>query len=191
MEYKNRAYPIFSACGLNCGLCPNYHIHTDGQFKCPGCGGEGFSEQHPACGILTCCERKGIEYCSSCAEFPCKKYDGWGEYDSFITHRNHIADMEKAKQIGIDAYVAEQTEKIGILRELLNNCNDGRRKTFFCLAVNLLDLQDIQTVLDKLDDEIQPEMPIKQKAATAVQLFNNMAEKRAISLKMRKNPKSS
>jgi len=34
MEYKQREYPLFSACGLNCGLCPRYH--TDGISKCPG-----------------------------------------------------------------------------------------------------------------------------------------------------------
>ena len=189
MEYKNRTYPIFAACGLNCGLCPNFHIHTDGQFKCPGCGGEGFSEQHPACSILTCCERKGIEYCYDCDEFPCNKYDSWGDYDSFITHRNYVADMEKAKRIGIDAYIDEQNEKIIILTELLSNCNDGRRKSFFCLAVNLLDLPDIKTVLTRLDNEIQSETPIKQKAATATQLFNEIAEQRGITLKPRRKPK--
>ena len=189
MEYKNRAYPKFAACGLNCGLCPNYHIHTNGQFKCPGCGGEGFSAQHPACGILSCCERKGIEFCSDCGKFPCEKYNSWGDYDSFITHRNHVADMEKAKRIGIDAYFAEQTEKISILSELLSKYNDGRRKSFFCLAVNLLDLRNLKTMLTELGNEIDSEMPIKLKAATAARLFNDIAEQRGITLKPRKKPK--
>ena len=188
MEYKNRTYPIFAACGLNCGLCPNFYIHTNGQFKCPGCGGEGFSEQHPACGILTCCERKDFEFCNDCDEFPCNKYDSWGDYDSFITHRNYVADMEKAKRIGIEVYIDEQNEKISILTELLSNFNDGRRKSFFCLAVNLLDLQDIKTVLTRLDTEIQSETHIKQKAATATQLFNKIAEQRGITLKPQRKP---
>ena len=51
--------------------------------------------------------RKGIEYCFECEEFPCKKYDNWGDSDSFITHRNYLSDMEKVKCIGIDAYIAE------------------------------------------------------------------------------------
>jgi len=117
------------------------------------------------------------------------KYDSWGEYDSFITHRNHVADMEKAKRIGIDAYIAVQIEKISILTELLSNCNDGRRKSFLCLAVNLLDLPDINTVLARLENEIKSEMPIKQKAATAARLFNEISEQRGIKLKPRKKPK--
>ena len=34
-EY-DREYPLFSACGLNCGLCPRFY--TDGESRCPGCG---------------------------------------------------------------------------------------------------------------------------------------------------------
>jgi len=97
--------------------------------------------------------------------------------------------MEKVKRIGIDAYIDEQYEKISILTELLSNCNDGRRKSFFCLAVNLLDLPDIETVLTRLDNEIQSKAPIKQKAATATQLFNEIAEQRGITLKPRRKPK--
>ncbi|MDA8220886.1 DUF3795 domain-containing protein [Desulfosporosinus sp.] len=74
MEYKQRQYPLFSACRLNCGLCPRYH--TDGISKCPGCAGEDFSSKHPTCGVLSCSQRHGIEYCYLCDEYPCKKFEG-------------------------------------------------------------------------------------------------------------------
>ena len=186
MDYITRKYPLFSACGLNCGLCPNFHLHTSGKFQCPGCAGEGFRDAHPACGILTCCQRKGIEFCYESAEFPCKKYDNWGDSDSFITHRNHISDMEKAKRTGIEVYIAEQNEKVGILSALLKDYNDGRRKTFFCLAVNLLELQDIKSVMDQIKSEIELEAPLKIRAAAAVRLFEKMADQRGILLKLRK-----
>ncbi len=35
-----------------------------------------------------------------------------------------------------------------ILDWLLKNCNDGRKKTFYCLAVNLLELEEIKKVTD-------------------------------------------
>jgi len=73
MEYQTRKYPQFAACGLNCGLCPRYY--TVGSSRCPGCAGKGFLEVHPTCGILSCCQRKGLEYCFECGEFPCMKYD--------------------------------------------------------------------------------------------------------------------
>ena len=184
MKYKTRDYPQFAACGLNCGLCPRYY--TDGESRCPGCAGDGFLDVHPTCGILSCCQRKGLEYCFECMEFPCKKYDSWGDTDSFITHRNYHADMEKAKDFGIEAYKAGLNLKIRILEELLNNYNDGRRKGFYCLAINLLDLVDIDSVMEQIKNEVSSKADIKEKAIATVRLFNSKADERGISLKMRK-----
>ncbi len=50
--------------------------------------------------------------------------------------------MEKAKRIGIEQYNLEQQEKKQILSCLLSGYNDGRKKTFFCVAVNLLGLSE-------------------------------------------------
>jgi hypothetical protein len=106
-----RQFSLFSACGLNCGLCPRYH--TDGD--CPGCGGENFSEKYllpvfycgqlqtSSCGILSCTERHNIEYCYLHNEYPCEKYNKW-KIDLFITHQNMMKDFEKAKNIGIGEY---------------------------------------------------------------------------------------
>lgn len=37
-EYR-RSEPLFSQCGLNCGLCPMYHIRDGVPLS--GCGGQG------------------------------------------------------------------------------------------------------------------------------------------------------
>ncbi len=184
MEYKQREYPYFSACGLNCGLCPRYQM--DGASKCPGCCGKDFLTKHPTCGILSCTQRKGIEYCYHCDEFPCKKYDGADQSDSFITHLHQLSDFEKVKSIGIDTYKEELNEKIEILEHLLDNYNDGRRKNLFCIAVNLLEIKDLRHIVEQINSETQSDMPIKEKAAAAVRLFQEMAELRNISLKLRK-----
>jgi len=188
MEYKRRQYPLFSACGLNCGLCPRYH--TDGISKCPGCGGEGFSEKHPACGVLSCCQRHGIEYCCLCREYPCRKFEGADTADSFITHKNQLKDFEKAKSIGLDTYEAELDAKVGILKDLLTGFDDGRQKSFFCTAVNLLDLQDLKNVMQQIEAEIRHGDTLKEKSGTAARLLKTMAEKRDVSLQLRKKPKS-
>ena len=78
---------LFSLCGLNCGLCP---MKLDGH--CPGCGG-GAGNQ--SCKIARCSLEHGApSYCFQCGEFPCGRYEGADEYDSFITHQNRLADME-------------------------------------------------------------------------------------------------
>ena len=184
MQYKRREYPQFSACGLNCGLCPRYY--TVGASRCPGCAGEGFSEVHCSCGMLSCCQRRGLEYCFECEEFPCPKYEGVDESDSFITHKNQFIDMEKAKQIGMEAYKLELDEKIELLVKLLENYDDGRRKSFFCAAVNLLELPDVKSVTAQIEAQTKPDDLIKEKAKLAARLFGDMAEERGISLKLRK-----
>jgi len=176
MEYKTRNYPQFAACGLNCGLCPRYY--TVGSSRCPGCAGAGFSEVHPPCGVLSCCQRKGLEYCFECDEFPCKKYDSADETDSFITHKNQFIDMEKVKRIGLETFKVELNEKIGILETLLKNHDNGRRKGFYCLAVNLLDLCDIRAVMESIGSDTD--------SKSVVRLFEETAERRGVSLKLRK-----
>jgi hypothetical protein len=93
--------------------------------------------------------------------------------------------MEKAKN-DIAAYEVELNTKIRILEDLLNNYNDGRRKGFFCLAVNLLDLVDITLIMERLKAEATPESTTKEKAATAVRLFQALADGKGIVLKLRK-----
>ena len=183
-KYEVRKNPRFSACGLNCGLCPRYY--TEGSSRCPGCGGEGFLETHCSCSILPCCERKGVEYCFDCDEYPCKRYVSEDLYDSFISHKNQIADMKKAKRIGIDFYMSELNEKIDILKYLLDNYNDGRRKSFYCNAVNLLDLHDIKKAMERIENEVKAEMSLKEKSNVAVKRFNEIAEHNGVSLKLRK-----
>lgn len=175
-----RNYSLFSLCGLNCGLCP---MHLDNY--CPGCGG-GAGNQ--SCRIARCSlQHGGIEYCYLCDEYPCEKYVDIDMFDSFITHRNQLMDLEKVKKIGIDAYQIELTEKIEILRYLLANYNDGRRKNFFCIAVNLLELQDVKSVVEQIATETKSDnLTLKEKSTLAVNLFQSMAVERNIVLKLNK-----
>lgn len=188
MEEKQRAFPLFSACGLNCGLCPRYQMN--GTSKCPGCSGKGFLKKHPACGVLSCSQCKGLEYCYQCDEYPCKKYNDVDQSDSFITHFKQLYDMKRAKTLGIDTYRMELDEKVFILETLLTDYNDGRRKSFFCLAVNLLELQDVKYVMEQITSQTQPEQSVKDKATMAVKLFQSMAERRNLTLKLRKKSTS-
>lgn len=129
-----------SLCGLNCRLCP---MLLGGH--CPGCGG-GAGNQ--SCAIAKCSLQRGnIEYCFLCPDFPCQRYEGAEEYDSFITHQRQLKDIKRAQEIGIEAYINEQTRKAEVLQILLSDYNDGRKKKFYCLAVNLIPLQDLEMVM--------------------------------------------
>lgn len=187
MKYQQRDYPLFSACGLNCGLCPRYQM--DGTSKCPGCSGKDFLTKHPKCGVLSCSQRKGLEYCFQCDEYPCKRYDGVDAFDSFITHKNQLRDNSKASQLGIKTYKSELDQKIDILEKLLVNYNDGRKKSFFCNTVNLLELTDLEGIMARIEKETSSEKNVKERAAVAAKLLQDAADRHGISLKLRKKTK--
>ena len=87
--------------------------------------------------------------------------------------------MEKMQRIGEEAYNAEQIEKRQILDRLLAEYNDGRKKTLFCLAVNLLPLEDLRTVFE--DDDLQ--LTVKDRAKL---MEKRLKERSNIELKLRR-----
>lgn len=148
------------------------------------CGGCGNGNQ--SCKVAKCSIEHGkIEYCYECVNYPCEQYQQVDEYDSFITHRRRKSDLKRAETIGIEQYNLEQQEKMQILSYLLSNYNDGRRKNFFCVAVNLLELSELQDVMKQLKrNEELPLLPIKEQCLYVVEMFRTIAEKRNIKLKL-------
>lgn len=82
-------------------------------------------------------------------------------------------------------YLAEQQKKKVLLNHLLNTYNDGRKKTLFCVAVNLLGLNDLERIISKLDENTL-NLTLKEKSAHAANLLQEAAKKKTITLKLRK-----
>lgn len=176
MKGFRREDPYLSLCGLNCKLCS---MELGGH-----CGGCGFGNQ--SCPIARCSlEHGGVEYCFQCPEYPCERYERADAHDCFITRLHQKRDLEKLRQVGSECYTAEQREKQGILDRLLAEYNDGRKKTLFCLAVNLLELNDLKAILEQADSETV-DLPVKEKAAYVAGLLQTCAAEQGIVLKLRK-----
>lgn len=180
-----RAEPRFSLCGLNCGLCPRFH--TEGGSRCPGCGGPDFAQKHPSCAIIHCSERHGeVEFCFQCEDYPCDRYLTAPAKDSFITYQNLLENHQKAKQDGLASYVDQLSRRIEILEELLQEYNDGRSKNFFCLATNLLPLQDLQMLMEQMKEDaslvlLEPKNRTKQVRT----MLEQLALQHSMTLKLR------
>lgn len=177
MKGFERENPLFSLCGLNCGLCPMRLGN-----HCGGCG-----NGNQSCRIARCSlEHGGVAYCFECGQYPCERYRQEDEYDSFITHRRRVLDLEWAKRIGIERYNLEQREKMEILSELLSGYNDGRRKTLFCVAVNLLELPELREAMGELRAarEALAGMTVKERSAYAVGVIQGIADRRHVELKL-------
>lgn len=172
-ERKNQ---LFSLYGLNCGLCP--------MFLGKYCGGCGNGNQ--SCKIAKCSLEHGkIEYCYECENYPCEKYQYIDKYDSFITHKRQKEDLERVQKIGIEQYNLEQQEKIKILCYLLDNYNDGRKKNFFCVAVNLLELSELKEAMKQIqqNDRLSV-LSVKEQCSYIVDMFQKIADRRNIKLKL-------
>lgn len=89
--------------------------------------------------------------------------------------------------MGIEAYNAEQADKTEILKFLLAHYNDGRKKNLFCLAVNLLEVQEIKEIFMQIESNPELERStFKDRCSFAAGLFQNTAKQKNIELKLRK-----
>jgi len=57
----------------------------------------------PFCGIRKCARTKGVDVCPFCDEYPCHRIRGIAR--GYVTM---LADGERMKQIGLDAWIGEQ-----------------------------------------------------------------------------------
>ena len=101
-----------------------------------------------------------------------------------VLHRNIKKDVEKAKQIGIEAYKEEQREKKKILDRLLEEYDDGQRDVFFCLAVNMLEIADLKGVLEQAEKTAGDMNPLG-KAEFMERQLHSCEEKRNVVLELR------
>jgi len=148
LSSKIKNHESIGCCGIDCCLCPRYH--TKGDSACPGCGGNDFFQKHPSCGFLTCCSiKKGLEVCAQCNEYPCSKFDSEKEgYDSFVAHRKVFPNQEDIQQHGLPHFLSNQNQRKKILLHFLNNFDDGRSKSFFCISCTLLPLNELNKLYE-------------------------------------------
>ena len=93
--------------------------------------------------------------------------------------------LARAREIGAAAYLGELGEKMDIFQYLLHTCNDGRRKSLFALAANLLPLEDLRRVRSDLT---ALDAPLSLRAREAARLLDEAARARGIALRLRKKP---
>ena len=146
MAIKN---PAMGICGLSCLLCPRYH--TDGSSRCGGCKSE--FRMGAGCPFITCAvKKKGVEFCWECAEHTaCERWRKHREAgrngDSFKSYQTINADIDFIRKNGFDAYWRQQREREDILKEMLANFNEGRSKSYYCIAATVMEIGELKEAL--------------------------------------------
>jgi len=91
-----------SVCGLNCARCT-----TAVRGDCKGCRGPLNQCWSDACEFRPCAEIKGHQYCFQCDDFPCGKLLEFAS-DGYDHHRITVENMKRMREIGLEAWIAEQ-----------------------------------------------------------------------------------
>ena len=104
-----------SVCGTYCGDCEFLHK------RCAGCGyqeGRPFwTAQMPSkvCPLYDCCRnRKGLEHCGLCEDFPCKTFlefrdPGMSDGASAEQLSQAQSELRRRKEIGTERWLSEKT----------------------------------------------------------------------------------
>ena len=178
---------LAGCCGLYCGLCPRFQ--SKAPSRCPGCKILCLTF---SCKLFNCCVKKrGFATCAECEDFPCKSNNPeLHEYEYFVTHKPCIPNLERIEEVGLEAWLGEQRERRLVLENLLDNYNDGRSMSFYCVATALMPLELIDKAVDEmLASSRSDDLDLKAKAKALRSVIEDSASKSSIDLKLRKKPK--
>ncbi len=117
---------LVSACGLHCGICPIYlatkdralaeKIASDRNLKpeyihCMGCRAEKGVIPimgPPICQTYDCCvNKKKLDFCYQCDEFPCLKLVPCSDRASEIPHNTKIYNLLLIQKKGLENWLKE------------------------------------------------------------------------------------
>jgi hypothetical protein len=75
--------------------------------------------------------------------------------DSFVTHRKMMENQKYIIENGVEKYIDDQKIRIKILKKTPREYNDGRNKSYLCIAARLLDTRDLNEELTKAENQIK------------------------------------
>jgi len=180
-------YAEIGICGLSCRLCPMYN--TNAKSKCEGCKSE--NRIAVGCPFITCAiKNKGIEFCWDCEENEtCEK---WGKHreagkkvDSFKCYQKLEDDIAFILKHGVSEFEKLQKAREQLLKEMLQDFNEGRSKSYYCIATTVLEIDELKKALTKVK-EASKGLEIKAKSKILHSILDEIAERKNYCLKLRK-----
>ena len=190
MEEKPLAkvkYPALGVCGLSCRLCPAYNAEKS------WCGGGCNTKTRMAvgCPFITCAlKKKGVEFCWDCDEnTTCGKWKKHREYgkkrDSFKCYQTLDGDIAFIVKNGVAAFEKLQKIREKLLGQMLEDFNEGRSKSYYCIAATVMDIEELKLALTEAKTTSKG-LDIKGKSKTLHNILDKFAGKRGYTLKLRK-----
>jgi len=183
----NIQYPEIGICGLSCRLCPHYH--TEGASKCSGCKTE--SRMGAGCPFITCAlKKKGIEFCWKCKENKtCEKWmkhkESAKKADSFTCYQNLEDNIAFIQKNGVDEFEHTQKIKEHLINGMLREFNDGRSKSYCCIAATVMETGELEEALTQAHQNSDG-LDIREESRVLHSVLDEIARQRNYYLKLRK-----
>jgi len=180
-------YPDIGICGLSCRLCPMYN--TDAKSRCLGC--KSSTRMAVGCPFITCAvKRKEIEFCWECEESDtCEKWkkhrEAGKERDSFKCYQTLEEDISFIHQRGISEFQKIQEQRESLLGEMLNNFNEGRSKSYYCIAATVLEPGELLGALSRARKE-SVGLDVRARSKALHRILDEIASRKQYHLKLRK-----
>jgi len=183
----NIRYKEIGVCGLSCLLCPTYN--TEAVSKCGGCKSE--TRMAVGCLFITCAvKRKGIEFCGDCEESAnCEKWkrhrDTGKQHDSFKCYQKLEDDVHFIQENGVKKFEELQKLREQLLVQMLKEFNEGRSKSYYCIAATVLEIEELEQAIDRTRKE-SIDLDMRSKSKVMHSMLDAIAVKNNYYLKLRR-----
>jgi hypothetical protein len=154
-----------------------------------GCKSEG--RMAVGCPFITCAiKKRGVEFCLDCGEN--KTCDKWKKHreagkkhDSFKCYQKLEEDIEFIQKNGVSKFEKFQKTREQILNEMLKEFNEGRSKSYYCIASTVIDIEDLKEALNKAKQQSQG-LNLKDKSKLLHSILDGIAVQKNYLLILRK-----
>ncbi len=180
-------YPEVGVCGLSCLLCPRHY--GEGESRCGGCKDQ--TRMAVGCPFITCAvKRRGIEFCWECGESDsCERWAGHRQYgrayDTFVCYASLETNITLVRSAGLTAFHQEQSQRAALLTEMLTEFNEGRSKSYYCIAATLLEPSELRRAIESVRQSTEG-MDVRARSKALHAALDSLAQKRSLKLALRK-----
>lgn len=143
------------------------------------------------CPFITCAiKKKGIEFCWQCKENETcekwRKHRKFGKWvDSFKCYQrleNNIAFIQKN---GVIEFEKIQKIRENLLKKMLREFNEGRSKSYYCIAATVLEIEELEEILHKAKKDSFG-LEVKERSEIFHLILDEIAKRKNYYLKLRK-----
>jgi hypothetical protein len=143
------------------------------------------------CPFITCAlKKKGVEFCWDCKEHDeCErwlKHRAYGKKaDSFKCYQTLEDDIAFVQHNGIAKFEQAQKKREYLLKEMLQEFNEGRSKSYYCIAATVMDAEELKGAIAQAK-RTSKGLGLKERSKVLHAAVDGIATRKGYRLKLRK-----